>query len=278
MPDAGQHLDVCVRHRVVLVRRRRLVAGIGGAEDHQHGDIEAGQTFGHVPLGDVRGVPAQHSPERAVRDVLQVSDRVARDVHRASGRHADPLADHRVRPPRPQERAERRGEQGPEDERLRKERIETRAGADQHERPHQVRALFGERGCDVATAGVPDQGDVPQPEVVEQHSHAACLLRHVVRRCGRGLPAPRKVDPDDVMVAAECPDHRAPRGARSSRSVNEQQRRRLPRAIVDHMHPVRVRRVVIIHARDDTRLPAISLGQMSAPRSTCSRRAETSGT
>jgi len=54
------------------------------------------------------------------------------------------------------------------------------------------------------------------------------------------LAAPRKVDPDDVMVAGECPDHRAPRGARSPRSVNEQQRRRLPRAVVDHVHPVRV--------------------------------------
>src|SRR6516225_8296593 len=76
------------------------------------------------------------------------------------------------------------------------------------------------------------------------------------------------------MVAGECPDHRAPRGARSPRSVNEQQRRRLPRAVVDHMHPVRMLNVVTTHARDDTGPPAVSLGQMSAPRSIYSRRAE----
>jgi len=238
VPHAGQHLDPRVRHRVVLVRRRRLVAGVGGAKDHQHGDIEIAETFGHAPLGDVRGVAVQHFAERAVRDVLHVSDRVAGDVHRASGRRANPLADHRVRPPRPQERAERRGQQGPEDERLRKERIETRAGADQRERPHQVGAPFGERGGDVAAAGVPNQGDVPQPQVVEQRSHVACLLRHFVRRCGRGLAAPRKVDPDDVMVAGKCPDHRAPTGARCPRSMNEHQRRSLARAVVDHAHPV----------------------------------------
>ncbi len=47
------------------------------------------------------------------------------------------------------------GQQGPEDERLRKERIETRAGADQRECPHQVGALFGERGCNCAVASTP---------------------------------------------------------------------------------------------------------------------------
>jgi hypothetical protein len=99
----------------------------------------------------------------------------------------------------------------------------------------------------------------------EAAADAACLLRHVVRQCGRGLTAPREVDPDDVMMSGGCPGHRAPRGARSPRSVNEQQRRRLPRAVVDHVHSVRVLSVVITHARDDTGLPAISLGQMSAP-------------
>ena len=107
----------------------------------------------------------------------------------------------------------------------------------------------GERGCDVAAAGVPGQVDVPQPEVVELHSHAACLLRHVLRRCARGLAAPRKADPDHVMVAGERPGHRAPRGARSPRSVNEQQRRRLPRTVAGQVHPVRVLSAVITHAR-----------------------------
>jgi len=50
--------------------------------------------------------------------------------------------------------------------------------------------------------------------------------------------------------------------------VNEQQRRRLPRAVVDHVHPVRLLKVIITHERDDTALPATSLGRMSAPRST----------
>src|SRR5690349_19712220 len=67
------------------------------------------------------------------------------------------------------------------------------------------------------------------------------------------------------MVAGECPGHRAPGGARSPRSVNEQQRRRLPRAVVDHVHPVRVLNFEFTHARDDTGRPAIGLGQMSAP-------------
>ena len=65
-------------------------------------------------------------------------------------------------------------------QRLRKERIETRAGADQRERPHQVGALFGERGGDVAAAGVPGHGDAPQAEVVEQRRHPARLRGHVV--------------------------------------------------------------------------------------------------
>src|SRR5215831_9216746 len=53
------------------------------------------------------------------------------------------------------------------------------------------------------------------------------------------------------MVAGERPDHRAPRGARSPRSVDEQQRRRLPRAVVDHVHPMRVLNVVLTHTEDD---------------------------
>ena len=77
------------------------------------------------------------------------------------------------------------------------------------------------------------------------------------------------------MVAGECPDHWAPRGTRSPRSVNEQQWRPLARAVVDHMHPAGVLNVAITHAPDGTGLPAISLGQMSAPRSVYSRRDET---
>src|SRR5215475_5309798 len=79
------------------------------------------------------------------------------------------------------------------------------------------------------------------------------------------------------MVAGESPDHRAPRGARSPRSVNEQQRRRLPRAVVDHVHSVRVLNVVITHAGDDTELPAISLGQMSAPPRAAPNQPDTGG-
>jgi len=60
--------------------------------------------------------------------------------------------------------------------------------------------------------------------------------------------------------------------------VNEQYWRPLARAVVDHVHPVRVRNVAITHALDDTELPTISLGQMSASRSTRSHRGETSGT
>ncbi len=91
-----------------------------------------------------------------------------------------PLRIHRVRTHRPEERAERRAQQDPKDERLRKERVETRAGADQRERPHQVGALFGKRGGDVAAAGVPGRGDLTKSEVVEQRRHPARLIGHVV--------------------------------------------------------------------------------------------------
>ena len=49
--------------------------------------------------------------------------------------------------------------------------------------------------------------------------------------------AARKVDPDDMMVASERRHYRAPEGARCPRTVDEQQRRRLARAVVDHVHP-----------------------------------------
>jgi hypothetical protein len=68
VPDVGQLLDARVRHRVVLVRRRRFPAAVGSAEDHQDRDVEGGEALGHALLGDERGVLAQHRPERAVRD------------------------------------------------------------------------------------------------------------------------------------------------------------------------------------------------------------------
>src|SRR6185437_5507420 len=98
--------------------------------------------------------------------------------------------------------------------------------------------------------------DVTKPEAVEQRSHAPRLLRHVVRRRGRGLAVARKVNPDDVMLAGECRHHRAPRATRGPRSVDKQHRRRLPRAVVDHVHPMQVLDVVHIHTRDDARATA----------------------
>ena len=109
----------------------------------------------------------------------------------------------------------------------------------------------------------------------EEETEVMFRLDNTLLFLTKSSEAPRMIAP---AVAGEYPDHRAPTGARSPRSVNEQQRRRLPRAVVDHVHPVRVLNVVITHARDDTGLSAISLGQMSAPRSTYSHMARTSGT
>jgi hypothetical protein len=59
-----------------------------------------------------------------------------------------------------------------------------------------------------------------------------------------------------VILAGECRHHRAPTAARGPRSVDKQQRRRLPRAVVDHVHPMQVFDVAHIHARDDARATA----------------------
>ena len=58
--------------------------------------------------------------------------------------------------------------------------IGTRAAADQRERPHQVGTLFGERGGEIAAAGVPSHGNAAKSEAVEQVCNPACLHGHVV--------------------------------------------------------------------------------------------------
>jgi hypothetical protein len=62
------------------------------------------------------------------------------------------------------------------------------------------------------------------------------------------------------MVLSECRDHRAPEGARGPRSVDEQQRQRLARAVVDHVHPMGVLNVVLAHAGMMHGLPTTRLG------------------
>ncbi|GAB3734873.1 hypothetical protein GCM10027598_60580 [Amycolatopsis oliviviridis] len=133
-------------------------------------------------LGDVLGVTAQDRPECAVGDVFEIGDRVVGYVHRASGRCPDSLANDRVRTPRPDQRAERRAQQEPKDQRLGKQCAGMRTAADQRDRPHQIGALFGEGGGDVAAAGVPDDGDSAEAEVVEYRGHPARLRGYVVRR------------------------------------------------------------------------------------------------
>lgn len=72
-------------------------------------------------------------------------------------------------------------------------------------------SLPGQPGYETAQKMRHSYGNGGQPPSVL--TVTACLLRHVVRPCGRGLATPWKVDPDNVMLAGECPDHRAPRGA-----------------------------------------------------------------
>lgn len=76
--------------------------------------------------------------------------------------------------------------------------------------PTQVGELFGERGGDVAAAGVPHHADVAQAELVEHRRHPASPVGHVARPRRRGLAATREVDPDDVVVVGEGRDHRGP--------------------------------------------------------------------